>query len=223
MLEIIDTSLIGINPHQCDKEGHTTLSKDQIGRIMLECARNPWYFLRECARIPDQGGTSVPYKANRGNIAQAWCIWKGIDSWLCLPRQQGKTMSAQAFQTWMYIFGTTNSEFIFVNKDGDNAKTNLRRLNDLIKLLPEYMRCESVITEDGKVEKARQNATRLGNPINGNSIITKSKATSYDSALSIARGLTSPVLHFDFESCIIYYWCCNIYLKILLIKRNKII
>ena len=106
-------------------------------------------------------------------------------------------MSALAFQTWMYIFGTTNSEFIFVNKDGDNAKTNLRRLNDLIKLLPEYMRCESIVTEDGKVEKARQNATRLGNPINGNSIITKSKATSYDSALSIARGLTAPVIHFD--------------------------
>ena len=44
--------------------------------------------VRECARIPDQGGVSVPYKANRGNIAQAWCIWKGIDSWLCLPRRK---------------------------------------------------------------------------------------------------------------------------------------
>lgn len=88
MLEIFDPSLVEINPHAVDKEGHTTLSKEQVSRVMLECARNPWYFLRECCRIPDQGGTSVPYRANRGNIAQAWCIWKGIDSWLCLPRRK---------------------------------------------------------------------------------------------------------------------------------------
>ena len=197
MLEIYDYSLIDVDPFACDKNGNTTLTKDQISRIMLECARNPWYFLREISRIPDQGGTSVPYKANRGNIAQAWCIWKGLDSWLCLPRQQGKTQSALAFQTWMYIFGTTNSQFIFINKDGDNAKTNLRRMLDQINLLPEYMRCESILTEDGKRTKAKQNATELGNPINGNSVIIKSKATSYDMALSIARGLTAPVQHFD--------------------------
>ena len=87
MLETYDYSLVGIDPHACDKDGNTTLTKDEVSRVMLECARNPWYFLRECARIPDQGGVSVPYKANRGNIAQAWCIWKGIDSWLCLTRR----------------------------------------------------------------------------------------------------------------------------------------
>ena len=87
MLEIYDWSLINVNPFAVDKDGNTTLSKDQISRIMIECARNPWYYLREISRIPDQGGTSIPYKANRGNIAQAWCIWKGIDSWLCLPRR----------------------------------------------------------------------------------------------------------------------------------------
>lgn len=197
MLEIKDYSLVGVDPFACDKEGHTTLTKDQISRIMLECARNPWYFLREISRIPDQGGTSVPYRANRGNIAQAWCIWKGLDSWLCLTRQQGKTQSALAFQVWMYLFGTTNSTFIFINKDGDNAKANLRRMQDQINLLPEYMRCESIVEEDGKRTKGKQNATELANPINGNNVIIKSKATSYDSALSIARGLTAPILHFD--------------------------
>ena len=197
MLEIYDWSLINVNPFAVDKNGNTTLSKDQISRIMIECARNPWYYLREISRIPDQGGTSVPYKANRGNIAQAWCAWKGLDSWLCLPRQQGKTQSALAFQTWMYLFGTTNSQFIFINKDGDNAKQNLKRMLDQIHLLPEYMQCESVLDDDGTRTKAKQNATELGNPINKNSVIIKSKATSYDAALSIARGLTAPILHFD--------------------------
>ena len=68
---------------------------------------------------------------------------------------------------------------------------------DQINLLPEFLRCESIIDEDGKRTKSKQNATELGNPITKNSVIIKPKATSYDAALSIARGLTAPVQHFD--------------------------
>lgn len=196
-LEINDVSLIKINPYAQDKDGHTTLSKDQIMRIMTELYTNPWYYLREICRIPDPGGTAVPYLANRGNIAQAWCFIHGLDSWLCLTRQKGKTQSALAIQNWAYNFGTSQSQFIFINKDGENAKTNLRRLRDQTKLLPEYLRFEKFIDMDGKITKATENATTLRHPVNGNSIITKSKATSYDSALSLARGLTAPILHFD--------------------------
>lgn len=196
-LELKDPSLINIDPFAVDKNGHTTLSKDQISRVMMEITKNPWYFLREIARIPDQGGTAIPYKANRGNIAQAYCFVNGLDSWLCLTRQKGKTQSALAIEDWAYNFGTTNSQFIFVNKDGDNAKENLRRLTSQIDLLPEYLRFESYLDDEGKRTKARKNATRIEHPITHNSIIIKPKATSYDSALSLARGLTAPILHFD--------------------------
>lgn len=197
LLEIKDPSIININPHSVDKDGHTTLSKDQIARVVTECARNPWYYLREVSRIPEQGGTAVPYRANRGNIAQTWCILHGIDSWLCLPRQQGKTESALAIEAWAYIFGTSNSEFIFINKDGGNAKANLRRLGDQIDYLPEYMQSKSFVNNEGVREKGKDNATEMANPINNNRIIIKPKATSYDHALSLARGLTAPILHFD--------------------------
>ena len=101
-------------------------------------------------------------------------------------------------QVWIYNFGTTNSEFIFVNKDGDNAKKNLSRMKDQIKLLPEYLQFMSLLDEEtGSRLKAKDNATLIKNPINNNSVITKSKATSYEMALSLARGLTAPVLHFD--------------------------
>ena len=198
-LEIYDPSLINIDPYAVDpKTEHTTLTRDQIARVVNECTRNPWYYLREIARIPDQGGVSIPYAANRGNIAQAYCIWKGLDSWLCLPRQKGKTQSALAMQCWIYNFGTTNSEFIFVNKDGDNAKKNLQRMGDQLLLLPEYLQFASLLDEEtGTRQKATKNATKIKNPINNNSVIVKSKATSYDMALSLARGLTAPVLHFD--------------------------
>ena len=88
MLEIKDYSLINVDPYQCDENGHTTLSNDIITRIVTECSRNPWYYLREVCRIEDQGNPNgIPYKANRGNIAQTWLILHGIDSWLCLPRR----------------------------------------------------------------------------------------------------------------------------------------
>lgn len=197
MLEIYDVSLINVDPFAVDKDGRTTLTRDQVSRIAVECTRNPWYFLREISMIPDQGGTAVHYIANRGNIAQAWCILHGLDSWLCLRRQKGKTQSAIAMEVWIYLFGTTNSQFIFVNKDGENAKANLKRMTDQIKLLPEYLRCESIIEEDGKRVKATDNATTIRNPVNNNEVIVKPKATSYERALSLARGLTAPILHFD--------------------------
>lgn len=197
MLEIKDPSLVKIDPYAADKNGHTTLTRDEIGRVLLECKQNPWYYLREISRIPDQGGQSIHYIANRGNIAQAWCILHAIDSWLCLPRQRGKTQSALAIQGWAYSFGTTNSKFIFFNKDGENSKLNLRRLRAQLELLPEYMQFDYFIDSDGTKIKQTKNATTLKHPVNLNEIAIKSKATSYDAALNLARGADAPILHFD--------------------------
>ena len=197
MLEIYDVSLVEINPYAVDENGHTTLTKDQVSRICTECYRNIWYYLREIARIPDPGGASIPYIANRGNIAQAWCLWKGLDSWLCLPRQQGKTQSALAAIAWSYSFGTTNSQFIFVHKDGEGSKNNLRRLGDQIRCLPEYLRFESYTNDDGKTIKAGNNATMIMHPVNKNSILAKARTSGYEGALSLARGLTSALQYFD--------------------------
>lgn len=195
MLEIYDYSLVNIDPYA------ENLTRDQISRIMTECTRNPWYYLREICRIPDQGGVGIPFKANRGNIAQTWLTLHGIDSWLCLPRQQGKTISFLCLLAWAYSFGTNNSTFIFINKDSGNAKENLQRLKDIIDCLPEFLRFEQIMEEDenGKVKlvKAARNATSMKHPITKNRIIIKPKATSYESALSLARGLTSNILHFD--------------------------
>lgn len=198
MLEIMDYSLVNVDPYAVDALGVPKLTRDQITRILTECRRNPWYYLREICRIEDSGNPNgVPYKANRGNIAQAWCMLHGIDSWLCLPRQQGKTQSALALFAWIFSFGTTDSTFIFINKDGDNAKENLRRLGGQIDLLPKYMQFERYVDEEGHTVKSVRNATAMRHPVTKNKIIIKSKATSKDMALSIARGLTSAIQHFD--------------------------
>ncbi len=191
MLEIRDPSIVGIDPFD------PNITKDQIERITVECIRNMWYFIREVARIPDQGGTPVPYLANRGNIAQAWCIQNHIDSCLCMPRQQGKTISAIVEQAWGYQFGTSSSQFIFINKSDTDSKTNLGRMKNILDALPIYMRYSSCIGEDGKVHKKVDNATKIVHAVNHNEVVTRGQATSYSKAQSIARGLTSPIQHFD--------------------------
>lgn len=102
MLEIKDYSLVGVDPYQCDKKtDKSTLTQDQVSRIVAECARNPWYFLREICRIPDSGNPQgIPYKANRGNIAQTYLFLNGIDSWLCLPRR------TCCLCTWRHVYKT---------------------------------------------------------------------------------------------------------------------
>lgn len=120
-----------------------------------------------------------------------------METWRLTHFEKGKTQSALAIQLWAYSFGTSNSEFIFVNKDGENAKTNLRRMKDQMELLPEYMRFPWYIDENGNKIKHTMNATSMKHPVTKNVITVKSKATSHEMALSLARGLTSPIQHFD--------------------------
>lgn len=198
MLEIKDLSLVNIDPYACDKDGNSILTQDQVSRIMTECLKNPWYYLREISRIPDQGGTAVHYKANRANMAQAWCSINSIDNWTTIMRQQGKTIGALAIETWSYNFGTSNSDFIFVNKTAEDCQLNLARVKSQIELLPEYLRFKTYIDETtGKITKAAENVKKIKHPVNNNSIRTTSKASNAESAASIGRGMTSPLLYYD--------------------------
>jgi hypothetical protein len=64
------------------------------------------------------------------------------------------------------------------------------------------LKFEQILEEDEttgklKVVKAIKNATSMKHPITNNRIILKAKATSYESALSLARGMTAPFIHLD--------------------------
>lgn len=197
-LEIKNPALINIDPYAEDDNGHTKLPKQIIDMITLEIINNPWYYLREIARIVAAGAPrGIPYQANKGIIAQAWCFLHGIDSWLCITRQKGKTKSALAIQNWGYSWGTMNSTFIFVNKDLENSKTNLDDFKTMISYLPEYLRYESIVDENGKIDKGQDSATAVRHPVTKNKIKLKGKATGPSSALSLARGLSAPIIHFD--------------------------
>lgn len=191
-LILYDVSLQGVDPHDPNIDEETRM------RVINECIINPWYYLREVCRISDQGNPNgIPYRLNRGNLASTFCYLHGLGHYLVLPRQIGKTQSSIAIMNWSFLFGTTNSEFMFINKIHDDALANLKRLKDQRDLLPGYLQFKISLDEDGKVVKGNDNVKTLKNAINGNSIVTKPSARSEEHAEGIGRGSTQPIQYFD--------------------------
>ena len=196
-LKLYDPKLIGVNPY--DK----SLSKEMIQRINMETIRNPWYFLREVSRIPEQGGAVVPgggtpFQLNRANLAAIYCFLLNINFYMVIPRQCGKTQSILAILLWTYLFGTSNSEMSFVNKRQEDANMNLNRMKLQRGLLPEYMQQRYQFV-DGEVKEAkgRDNIQTISNPLNQNRVVTKGKGTSREVAEGIGRGNTSEIQFYD--------------------------
>ena len=182
-LKLYDPSLRGVDPHS------PYLSQDQMVRIINECIINPWYYLREVARIPDQGNPAgIPYLLNRANLALTWCFINGIDNYLVIPRQIGKTQSTIAIITWAFLFGTTDSEIMFANMLSERAIENLTRLKEQRDLLPKYLQFKVGFDDEGNVKKATDNVKTLKNVNNKNSIVTKPSARSMETAERIGRG-----------------------------------
>lgn len=183
-LKLYDKSLEFVDPH------NPLLTEEQIVKIINECIVNPWYFLRECVRIPEQGGNGIPYQLHRANLASTFCFLNGLDHYLVIPRQKGKTQSTIANLLWAFLFGTTNSEFMFINKRQDDANNNLDRLKQQRELLPKYLQMRVIMNEEGKLEKGQDNVKTVTNPSTGNKIVTKPSARSEEAAEGLGRGKT---------------------------------
>lgn len=196
-LKLYDPDLIGVNPFA------NNLSKEMVARINNECIRNPWYFLREVSRIPDEGGArgpgaGMPFKLNRGNLAAAWCFLNHIPFYLVIPRQTGKTQSCIALSLYAYLFGTTNTMFSYLNKSQDDANNNLERTKAQRDCLPVYMQ-QRFIIEDGMVKEAKgkDNVKTLKNATNGNTIVCKPSGATIAKAENIGRGNTTALQLYD--------------------------
>lgn len=190
-LRLYDESLRHVDPYS------PFLPQETIIRIINESIINPWYFLREVVRIPEQAGDGIPYQLNRANLAATFCFINGIDHYQVIPRQLGKTQSTIAILDWAFLLGTTNSQFMFINIKQDQANENLQRLKSQRDILPSYLQFKLALTEEGKIEKSRDNVTLLENKSNGNSIITKPSASSKEKAENIGRGCTQPIQYYD--------------------------
>lgn len=195
-LRLIDKGLQGIDPYQA------ILPMEIQLRIIYECIRNPWYWLREVCRIPQDGmpvepGGGVQYILDRNNLACWYLFLNGVDHYQSKPRQRGKTQNALAEQNYAYHFGTTSATFLFFNKDQSLGKTNLYRFKCQRDLLPTWMQMRTMVDENGKIDKGMDNITVMRNPITHNTIKVMPKAINRDSAIRLGRGETAALHHYD--------------------------
>ena len=168
-LILTDPDLAGINPRD------PRLNMLMKQKVLRECICNYWYFLREVIRIPDQGGAAnggKPYQLHRGNLALNFCMIYNWNTFTELPRQHGKTIAVICRQLWTFLFGTSNSEMVFINKKFEDSKLNLQRLKDIRDALPSYLRMQDQYGPDGKKLKVKNSVETLEHPFNGNRIKT---------------------------------------------------
>lgn len=191
-LALIDKDLAYIDPY--DKR----LNQVMKTKIFKECLSNPWYFFREVVRVPDSGiATGVKFNLHRGNLAMIFLLSMNVNINVELPRQVGKTIGALCWYLYVFNFRAANSEFSFLNKKFEDSKDNLKRIKDIRDLLPDYLKFDSIFSQDGTKLKGRNSVEYLTHPINHNRIRTVAGATSRTNAASLMRGRTTNIIYMD--------------------------
>ena len=200
-LVLYDRDLLGVDP----RDPNLSLMLKQ--KITRECIVNYWYFLREVVRIPDQGGSvtsGARYKLHRGNLAMNFLFTQNYNMYVELPRQHFKTMSALCRYLWVFNFGATNSEIMFIHKNHDGSKENLSRVKRLREALPSYLQMSSIVDAQGKQLKVPNTVETLQHPINYNKIKTLPSARNKALANGLGRGCTMPLHYYDEHAFIMH-------------------
>jgi hypothetical protein len=196
-LALYDKTLMDVDPFSI------IMPLEVQARIFRECMINPWYFLREIARIPEDGkpivaGGGTAFRIDR-NSAATWYLWlNGIDHFSSKPRQCGKTQDALAKINYAYHFGSMSASITFGNKDSTLNKMNLARLKAQRDLMPLFLQMKISIDFDTmKINKGTENVTSMKNPITKNTITLLPTANTEARADGLGRGFTSSIQFWD--------------------------
>lgn len=182
VLALHNPQLQGVNPHASD------LTIQQQGMIIEECAENPWYYLRECIRVPADGTDGVPFKIDRGNFAMFWIFFNNIDSGIEFLRQHGKTVGMCSLMSWLLRF-LEKSRTILVTKGPVLREETITKLKELRNGLPKYLWPMHPDDPDNKESFACLAM--------GNKLITAIGQNDEQSANGVGRGLTAGRLFSD--------------------------
>lgn len=193
-LALYNRNLAGIDPRD------NTLPPHIKSMVLAEIIANYWYFLREVVRIPSQGSTAsggVRYKLDRASLAIHFLYVLNYNMYVELPRQTGKTTAARVRYLYVFNYGTTNSDIMFMHKDHSGSKENLAAVKEIREALPNYLKMDSNIGVNGQKLKVQNTIVKLEHPLNHNSITTYPSARSADLADKMARGCTMPLQFYD--------------------------
>jgi hypothetical protein len=185
MLSLLNPELSGVNPFSED------LSPEQMLLIAAEAKSNPWYFIREIARIPISGAADpIKYKANRANLALTWLFYNHITLLLMQPRQTGKSVSTDVIMNYIRcVSGLNTTMFLFTRNDSLRVE-NVKRIRELENTLPYYLRLYDRKYDSNNLETLTCYALK-------NKYLTAVGQMSKDRAINVGRGMTLPIIHVD--------------------------
>lgn len=181
-LLLLNPNLKGVDPHSKD------LTQEQKTAIRVECKFNPWYFLREVARVVGQGGDDTPFLANRGNISSMWLFLSHTDFCLIQPRQTGKSIIGDFIHIWVMLFSGYKTTINLITLNDKLRVSNMLRIKRAIKLLPPYLRT---------LKGEKDNTEEITYSDLDNRLLAHINSDSRDKARETARGQTGPINHGD--------------------------
>lgn len=184
-LALYQPELQGVDPFD------PNLTTTQKLMIAAEAKHNPWYYLREIARVPVSGSPEpTMYLANRANVAMMWCFLNGFDYANIMPRQCGKSVGADILNNWLIHIAGNNTVIQLFTHSNKLRNANVKRLKEIRDLLPSYINFfEPGIDPDNQERLA---CSRLKTEY-----LTSVAQKDKDAAHNAGRGLTSPCIQVD--------------------------
>lgn len=174
--------LSGIDPHS------STLDFETKTKISYEMIDNFWYYFREVARVPQDGGDSTAFGIHRGSFALYWAFFNNIDVALLLIRQQGKTVAVA--ELLVYLKRTLRgARTILMTRGSDLRVETISKMKQIRDELPKYLWKHSKDDAD--------NTESFTYVARDTKLITCIAQNSAEAALSAGRGLTTPRLFSD--------------------------
>lgn len=184
-LALYQPELQGVDPYD------PNLTTTQKLMIAAEAKHNPWYYLREIARVPVSGSPEpTMYLANRANVAMLWCFLNGFDYANIMPRQCGKSVGADVLNNWLIHIAGNNTVIQLFTHSNKLRNANVKRLKEIRDLLPSYLNFfEPGVDPD--------NQERLACHRLKTEYLTSVAQKDKDAAHNAGRGLTSPCIQVD--------------------------
>ena len=159
------------------------ISADNIGKILVECKQNPWFFFREVSRVPVRGAGTLPLYLHRAGCAAIWCWLNSFDFELVQPRQTYKTTVITSIMSYAMLFEYRNCDIPYMHKTEKRCTDNVGILRDYIMTLPTYMNPWATSKHPPGLQSLRYDA-------HNTSIAVLSAAKSENVATDKTRGLS---------------------------------
>lgn len=179
-LKLYDIDLMNVDPFDEDK-----ITEEIATKIVLEIVKNPWYYYREILRFPVTGG-STRLILDIGTLSFLFLAEMDVNIIRQQTRQTGKTYGALARYSRIFSYIALNSTFMFGNKRNQDAMENIKRLKDIIKLLPSYLKPD-----------INDSIEYIMNFTTNSKIMMMNTPGNPDSAETVGRGLNCPHIWWD--------------------------